>query len=198
METRQDASITLIPPHALSELRQFLSSTGTTLTIADAVSAAIHEWLTRQPAAAQPHRGYQWKQLFLPAGTELRMSHKGQHYYAKVQGDQLIFRQQVVTPRAMVLAIAGDGRNAWRDLWLRLPQQGQWMNAARLRRLQIGQELGQANNPAAALSAAATAMNQALKSAVSLIEHVDYQSTTVLERRLPKNRRAIDLLEDID
>eukprot|EP01030_Chromulinospumella_sphaerica_P010598 gene10598-10408_t len=126
------------------------------------------------------------------------MSHKGQHYYAKVQGDHVIFRQQAVTPRAMVLAIAGDGRNAWRDLWLRLPQHGQWMNAARLRRLQIGQEQGQANNPAAELNAAATAMNQALKAAVSLIEHVDYQSTTVLERRLPKNRRAIDLLEDID
>ncbi|MFC0169308.1 hypothetical protein ACFFKC_14580 [Pseudoduganella danionis] len=126
------------------------------------------------------------------------MSHKGRHYYARVHGDQLIYNQHAVSPRAMVLSIAGEGRNAWRDLWLHLPQEGNWINAARLRRLQTGQDQNQPRGPAAALSAAAQAMNQALKAAVTLIEHVDYQSTTVLERRLPKNRRSVDLLEDID
>lgn len=40
-----------------------------------------------------------------------------------------------------------------------------------------------------ALSSAAHAMGQALAAAVPLIEHVDHQSVTVLERRQPKNRR---------
>ena len=29
------------------------------------------------------------------------------------------------------------------------------------------------------------------------IQHVDHQSTTVVERRLPKNRRAFDLMDDV-
>ena len=40
-------------------------------------------------------------------------------------------------------------------------------------------------------------MSQALNAAVLLIDHVDHQSTTVMERRLSKNRREYDLMEDI-
>lgn len=40
-------------------------------------------------------------------------------------------------------------------------------------------------------------MSQALNAAVLLIDHVDYQSTTVMERRLAKNRREYDLMADI-
>jgi len=198
METRHDAPRGIVPPDALRELRQFLSRSNKPLPLADAMRTAINEWIARQPDVDQPHCGYQWKQLFLPSGTQLRLHHRGRHYYAHVEGDQIIFKQRCVSPRGMVLSIAGEGRNAWRDLWLHLPQEGNWINAARLRTLQAVQRQSQPENPVAALSAAAQAMNQALKAAVTLIEHVDYQSTTVLERRLPKKRRSIDLLEDID
>lgn len=40
-------------------------------------------------------------------------------------------------------------------------------------------------------------MNTTLSAAMLLIQHVDHQSTTVLERRLPKNRRAFDLMDDV-
>jgi len=198
METRHDAPRGIVPPDALRELRQFLSRSNKPLPLADAMRTAINEWIARQPDVDQPHCGYQWKQLFLPSGTQLRLHHRGRNYYAHVEGDQIIFKQRCVSPRGMVLSIAGEGRNAWRDLWLHLPQEGNWINAARLRTLQAVQRQSQPENPVAALSAAAQAMNQALKAAVTLIEHVDYQSTTVLERRLPKKRRSIDLLEDID
>ncbi len=105
-----------------------------------------------------------------------------------------IERQRATSPRGMTLAIAGEGRNAWRDLWLRFPGERHWTNAARLRAQQVGPL---APSPADALTAAAKAMSQALNAAVTLIEHVDHQSTTVLERRLPRNRRAHDLLEDV-
>lgn len=36
-------------------------------------------------------KGYQWKDLFLPDGTDLRMRYKGVDYYAKVEGDKLTY-----------------------------------------------------------------------------------------------------------
>lgn len=44
---------------------------------------------------------------------------------------------------------------------------------------------------------AAKTMSNALNAALALIEHVDLQSRNTLERRLPKNRREYDDLEDI-
>lgn len=41
-------------------------------------------------------------------------------------------------------------------------------------------------------------MGQALAAAEILIEHVDHQSTTVLERRQLKNRHQGDLMDDLD
>jgi hypothetical protein len=39
-------------------------------------------------------------------------------------------------------------------------------------------------------------MGDALHAALVLIEHVDHQSKTLMERRLPKHRREYDELSD--
>ncbi|NYE60700.1 hypothetical protein FHW58_001852 [Duganella sp. 1224] len=191
--TRDD----FIPPHTLQQLRDFLYRSGSTWSPQEAIAGAVTEWIARQRAAGASIRGYQWKQLFLPEGTDVRMICDGKTHYAKVIGDKLIFRQRPTSPRGMTLAIAGDGRNAWRDLWLLLPDERYWINAARLRAQQNQQLDKLPASPADALTSAAKAMSQALHAAVVLIDHVDHQSTTVMERRLPKNRREYDLLEDI-
>ncbi|MRW91312.1 hypothetical protein GJ699_15070 [Duganella sp. FT80W] len=186
-----------IPPHTLTLLRQFLSRSRSTLSPQEVVKIAIDEWIERQRKAEPSTRGYQWKELFLPEGTEIRMTSDGKSHYAKVANDKIIFRQRPTTPRGITLAVAGDGRNAWRDLWLLLPGERNWINAARLRAQQNQQLDKLPTSQADTLHSAAKAMSQALNAAVLLIQHVDHQSTTILERRLPKNRREYDTLEDI-
>ncbi|WP_432382531.1 hypothetical protein [Duganella sp. P38] len=92
--------------------------------------------------------------------------------------------------------ITGDGRNAWRDLWVLLPDERHWSNAAQLR-AHIARRLDkQPLSPAEAVAKAAKAMNTTLNAAMLLIQHVDHQPTTITERRFPKQRRAHDLLDD--
>lgn len=52
--------------------------------------------------------------------------------------------------------------------------------------------------PADAMTTAAKAMSDALKTALTLVEHANHQSQTTLERRLPRYRRQADLMDDID
>ncbi len=187
-----------LAPHSLQLLLDFLRTSGSTVSPTEAADAAIKVWIAREKAGAEVLHGYQWKQLFLPDGTRVRMEYLEQSYFARVVGDQLIYGGASVSPRAMTLAIAGDGRNAWRDLWLRMPGERDWVNARRLRARATERVNTPPPSAADALTSAAKAMGQALTAAVTLIEHVDHQSSTVLERRTPRNRRVTDLLEDID
>jgi hypothetical protein len=101
------------------------------LVIADAIdywmdNASWKSELLRKSAA----RGYQWKDLFLPENTEVRMQYKGRYYYAKVEGDQLMYEGAAITPGSLANTIANSSRNAWRDLWVRRPNDPQWRLAA--------------------------------------------------------------------
>lgn len=189
------ARIDFIPPAVYTELLSHLHKTRSTLSATEAVTCALRLWMAQSAASRSPLRGYQWKQLFLPDTTCLRMTYKDVAFFAKVIDDDIIFRGRAVTPRQMTTEVAGDGRNAWRDLWLLLPDDSNWTNAARLR-AQIGQRLDQQPlSPAEAIAEAAKAMNTTLSAAMLLIQHVDHQSTTITERRLPKNRREYDLMD---
>ena len=79
-------------------------------------------------------RGYVWKSVFLPHGTQLRMKYRGQIHYALVEGDRLLFQDRPVSPSELARSIAGSNRNAWRDLWVMTPGASQWVMADRLRR----------------------------------------------------------------
>jgi hypothetical protein len=71
-------------------------------------------------------RGSQWKNLFLPRGTQLRMQYKGAYSYARVEDDEIIYRGKSISPGSLVNIIAGTSRNAWRDLWIKRPEDKEW------------------------------------------------------------------------
>jgi len=185
------------PPAAYDELLDYLRDSWSTLSPAEAISSAIKLWIAKQRADAVPARGYQWKQLFLPDGTRLRMNFDEQWHRADVRGDELVYQGQAVSPHQMVLQVAGNGRNAWRELWVRLPGQKDWSNADRLRTQLIKRDAATAPSPAEAMVVAAKAMSDALNTALTLVEHANHQSQNMLERRLPRYRRTEDQMEDI-
>jgi hypothetical protein len=155
--------------------------------------------------------GYQWKELFLPDGTELRMySHDAVHR-ARVTGAAIFYQGRQVSPRQFTLAVAGEGRNAWRDLSLRLPGEKQFLPAGLLRRraqadirvrveAQLaeggmrGAEASRRGSPAETIAAAADAMAEALRTALALVEHSNSQSIPKYERRVDPHRRTTDVL----
>jgi hypothetical protein len=187
----------LIPPAAYEELCDFLRASGSALTPAEAIANAIKLWMAKSRADAAPLRGYQWKQLFLPDSTRVRMRHHDDWYSAAVVGDELIHRGEAVSPNQMVQQVSGDIRNAWRELWIRFPGEKNWTNAAQLR-ARLNREAAKTPlSPEAAMAAAAKAMSDALGAALMLVEHANHQSQNTLERRLPRYRRSYDLLDDI-
>lgn len=78
-------------------------------------------------------RGYQWKQLFLPNGTELRTIYCGRSLYAKVENEQIISDGLPTTPSRLANAQGCGTRNAWKTIWLRFPDAKRWELAARCR-----------------------------------------------------------------
>jgi hypothetical protein len=183
-------------PHLLQELADHLKMSGNTNSIAQVTNDAIRAWIdadkARSPQAAEPSRGYQWKTVFLPDSTELRMECAGTKHYARVVGDNIIYAGRSVSPRGMTLAVAGDGRNAWRDLWIRLPGERNWKSATRCRR--DAERSKPPDSPVQTMAAAAAAMSDALKTALALVEHSNAQTARKVERRGQKHRRESDLL----
>ncbi len=79
-------------------------------------------------------KGHIWEPISLPHGTLIRMKYKGEHHYAKVVGDQVIYDGKPTTPSKLANAIAGSNRNAWHDLWVKRPDDEGWIKADVLRR----------------------------------------------------------------
>lgn len=206
----------LVNKDALLALGAHLRDNASALSLTDAVALAIRAWLADNAGAvaltepaqsadaqADAHaasRGYQWKELFLPEGTALRMRYGDEVHHACVTGDAIVYRGRRVSPRQLTLAIAGDGRNAWRDLSLRLPGQAHFRPACVLRRMaQASVELQLTpgpESPAATMAAAAASMSEALRPALALVEHSHAKAVPQFERRVDKHRRGEDVLTD--
>ncbi len=209
-----------VPLHVLQELTMHLVKCGSGLTVAEAASLAIRSWIAREaqagtappqsapgPQVAQsaepsPTRGYLWKDLFLPEGTELRMSSAGHTYHARVTGDDIIYKGRKVSPRGLTLAVAGDGRNAWRDVWIRFVGQRHYLPASRCRReqhqqlhqqLPVPEPAAPASTCADSLNAAVLTMSEVLKTTLALMERVKARALHD-ERRTEPPRREIDIL----
>lgn len=220
------ASLLPVDPDTLVALSSHLRDTGSEHSLLGAASLAIRAWIVADsaptgakgsrpgpaaaaaaaPALATTHcaaRGYQWKELFLPDGTDMRMHFEGETYHARVIGDAIVHEGRTVSPRQLTIAIAGDGRNAWRDLSVRLPGEPHFRPACLLRRneqarIKVEFEAGRAPapefSPAAAIAAAAASMSEALRTALILVEHSNAQSLPKYERRVDNKRRANDVL----
>jgi hypothetical protein len=106
--------------------------------VPEAISTAITFWLAAQApdGVAEPPatRGYQWKSVFLPHGTELRCLSDGEYNYARVVGDQILHHGQILSPNQFAHAYARTTRNAWADLSVRRPGDKYFTSAKRLRR----------------------------------------------------------------
>lgn len=141
-------------------------------------------------------RGYQWKSLFLPHGTELRMTSSRHTGYARVVGDNIMYEGASVSPRGLTLAIAGEGRNAWRDLWIKFPNERYWRSANYYRRQAQDAASTAALSPAESMRVAAAAMTQALEAALLLVKQSCHQQPLRPDRRTNRHRRDSDLLGD--
>ncbi len=150
---------------------------------------AVEEWMRRHapdtiamPAAV---KGYQWKSVFLPDGTLLRTIFNGKNHHCMVEGDQMVFNGQAVSPSGFVNAVGGIRRNAWRCTWILFPDTKEWKLADTLRarkrppgaRTQVGvarpatvMQSGVATTPAPAPHAADPTPDQADPVATSVAD----------------------------
>ena len=81
------------------------------------------------------NRGYQWKEVFLRNGTAIRMTYKGQNYYARVEHEQVVADGTKYSPSSFVMRVTENvPRNAWRAIWVRRPDDNTWRIADDLRR----------------------------------------------------------------
>jgi hypothetical protein len=130
------------------ETRQFLSlvsqlsKLGSTEDPVAVIRKAIDYWMDnvewkREDLMPDPMgsegKGYTWKHLdsnlFLPHGTDIRMRYKDKYYYAKVEGDEILYNGDSVSPASLVNSITKSSRNAWRDLWILKPGMKEWVLA---------------------------------------------------------------------
>jgi hypothetical protein len=86
------------------------------------------------PSSGDPSKGYQWKTLLLPNGTTLRMTYQGRNHLAQIRYERLRYEGNDYSPSQFAGKVAGSSRNAWRDLWVKLPGSSDWQLADELRR----------------------------------------------------------------
>jgi hypothetical protein len=136
---------------------EFILRSGRSVDVAEWINTIVSEFLERtrddpkiwsSPASptvdpdeeafrtkyGDPQRGYQWPPLFLPNGTQIRMTYRKEPHYAEVARERIIFEGRSLTPSELARKIAGNtNRNAWRDLWVKLPKSSAWVLADTLR-----------------------------------------------------------------
>ncbi len=97
-----------------------------------ALCDAVSDWLAKERQSpegkSRSKAGYQWKQLFLPEGTLLRITINAQAHYATVEGNDIVSGGQRLSP-SQFANVHGTVRNAWRVVWLRMPGED-WERAA--------------------------------------------------------------------
>ena len=134
------------PTALFIELANFLSEQGSKRDPVEVIATAIDYWMQNagwkqddlMPEIRNTEsRGYTWKykdrNIFLPHGTEIRMPYKGQYHYAKVEGDNVRYKGDIVSPGALANAVTKSSRNAWRDLWIKRPGEKEWTLADDIR-----------------------------------------------------------------
>jgi hypothetical protein len=205
----------------LLDLADFLREIDRPISAKEALAQAVQEWIAREreriatgatssassPRGRQAHsnhgeasaapRGYQWKSLFLPDGTDLRMTCGDLACFARVSGNAIFYEGKRVSPRQFTLAVAGEGRNAWRDVWVRLPGDRSWERAQALRRRIEKRAASEPTSPLQAMERAAACMSDAMKSALVVVEKANGLAVPRYERRQDRLRRMQDVLADV-
>lgn len=134
---KNEAVSVQVPTKVYLDLAFHLRKSGDQRNPDQVVAVAIRTWLS-SCTGKTAGLGYQWKDLFLPDGTDLRMRYRGAWHYAAIKGDQLIYADESVSPRDWGLMVTGTVRNAWRDVWIRRSINDSWNRACALRSTQAG------------------------------------------------------------
>ncbi|KFE36588.1 hypothetical protein [Thioclava atlantica] len=83
----------------------------------------------------EPTRGYQWQNVFLPNGTSIRMTYRGDARHAEIRHEKLIYGKESMSPSEFASRVASNtSRNAWRDIYVKFPGDSGWTFADDLRR----------------------------------------------------------------
>jgi len=130
-----------IPTSLFLELANFLKEEGSDRDPVRVVRTAIDYWIDNAswkkedllPETIDDDHGYTWKEVFLPSGTSIRMKYKGEFYYAKIVGDQMIYQDKAISPSEFANTVANSNRNAWRDLEIKRPTDKAWREANTIR-----------------------------------------------------------------
>lgn len=127
-----------VPSELLEELGAFTGHFWSdSLALEPHICAAIRNYVAPQPVQPQPagpsdsqsELGYQWKGVFLPQGTKLRANFDKKPYFAVVQGAQIKYGEHTVSPSCFANLYGSGNRNAWKVIWLRLPDSDTWLLA---------------------------------------------------------------------
>jgi len=79
-------------------------------------------------------KGFQWQTIFLPNGTNLKITYKGRDYLADVRNQKIVADGVEHTPSEWARRVANNtNRNAWRDIWIQFKGSSQWQLADALR-----------------------------------------------------------------
>ena len=127
-------------------LATFLRDQGSDADPVEVVTLAISYWMENAAwkqedlipgLTKNDGRGFTWKNkstyLFMPDGTRIRMKYKGEWKYAQVVGDEIVYEGEALSPSVLANRIAGSSRNAWRDLWIKIPSSEAWTLADDMR-----------------------------------------------------------------
>lgn len=121
-----------VPTEQFLQLVDFLREEEDTRDPVEVVKFAIQyfldnaSWKQDDLLVKRDSRGYQWKNLYLPDKTQIRMQYKGRYFYATVEGDEIFYEGAAISPGSLANKIAGSSRNAWRDLWIKKPEDKEW------------------------------------------------------------------------
>ncbi|MES2324984.1 MAG: hypothetical protein V4633_22235 [Pseudomonadota bacterium] len=126
-------------PITAEEYRQLQSAATATffeLEFWEIGSMAIRDWLANnqpQAIALPAVAGYQWKNVFLPNGTVLRTVFNGKNFHCHVKDDGIKYEGKEVSPSGFANAAGGTRRNAWKVVWVLMPNTSTWTLAGELR-----------------------------------------------------------------
>jgi hypothetical protein len=74
-----------------------------------------------------------WKEVTVPAGSEVRMIYAGKHFYGTIKNGRIADDDGEFSPSSWTYKITRTARNAWRDLWFKFPGNADWVQADMLR-----------------------------------------------------------------
>jgi hypothetical protein len=133
----KDIATLAIPTTTLCRLLQYADAHQAELSAGELAARAIEEWLARaERGSPTPSRlrGFQWKTVFLPEGTQLRAWNRSGFAYAEVVGDNIVHLGEAVSPHQFICRCKGISRSAWAEVSLLFPGENHWKRADQHRR----------------------------------------------------------------